>query len=182
MAAQLQPDSPQPEKRGSKLGKWKPKKWRPEYDRIVGYSVMGKSNVWIAQNLGFTPEHVSVILNQPQATELAAKLQSKLRKDIEENIPETLAYVAQKTASRIKEVIDDDELFRRSPFAVVGMGMDILKGIGHLKHGNSGNGGDGGGNGMVVHGTVIIAQGQKTDILEGLEKVAEVKRLHSSSK
>lgn len=160
------------ETKRARLNKWKPKKWRPEYDRIVAYSVMGKANVWIATNLGFTPEHVSTILNLPQGIELAERLRLKLRDQIETNIPDTLAYIAKKTAERLKQVIDDDDIFAKNPFAVIDRGMDVLKGLHHLSPSN-------GTNGDTHIGTVIISNGQKSDILDGMEKVAEIKRLHA---
>lgn len=163
--------------------KWRPKKWRPEYDRIVAYSVLGRSNLWIAESLKFTPEHVSTILNLPEGKALQEKLHAKLREKIEVNVPDVLSQVAQKAAERVKAMLDDDALFAKSPFAVVDRGLDILKGVGHLRGG--GNGATGqpalqAGN-VTNIGTMIVTPGQKSDILEGLQKIAEVKALHGSS-
>lgn len=181
MAAALKPENEvQVEPKKAKLGKWKPKKWRPEYDRIVGYSALGRSNTWIAENLQFTPEHVSVILNLPEAQALMTQLQTKLRERIIVNIPEVLDEVAQQAAKRLKQVMFDDEMFEKSPFAVIDRGMDVLKGLNHLR---------GGGNGAPVPtpgtvtniGVVNISPNQKSDIMEGLEKVREVGLLHSGT-
>lgn len=166
----------QTQERKGKLGKWKPKHWRPEYDRMVAYSVLGKSNIWIAKFLGFTPEHVSNILHQPEAVELAEKLHAKLREGIEANIPAVLDEIALKAVSRVKQLIDSDELMIKSPFAVVDRSLDVLKGLNHLKR--SGDQSSLGGGTTVNIGTAIIAPQQTSDILEGLQKVAEVKRLH----
>lgn len=166
----------EPEKKG-KLKKWRPKKWRAEYDRIVAYSAMGKSNVWIAQQMGFDKVHVSVILHLPQAIELADKLQARLRERIETNIPEVLGYVAQRTAERLKQVIDDDELFEKNPFAVIDRGMDVMKGLNHLRGGGNGSPQEGG---VTNIGTVVISNGQKSDLMQGLEMIREVKRIHGT--
>lgn len=162
-----------------RLKKWKPKRWRPEYDRIVAYSVMGKANTWIAENLGFTPEHVSTILNQTQAIELAAKLQAKLREKIEVNIPDVLSKVAEKTAERLFTLVNDEHLWEKNPFAVVDRGLDVLKGLNHLKGG--GNGSLNGGGTTINVGTAILAPTQQDSILQGLKMVAEVKKLHSGN-
>lgn len=180
MAAALKPENEAVPQKAPK-GKWKPKKWRPEYDRIVGYSALGRSNVWIAENLQFTPEHVSTILNLPEAKALMEKLQTKLRERIVLNIPEVLDDVAQMAVKRLKQVMESDELFEKSPFAVIDRGMDVLKGLNHLR---------GGGNGAPVLpppgtvtniGVVNITPGQKSDITMGLEKIAEVRQLHSGT-
>lgn len=160
--------------------KWEPKKWRPEYDRIVAYSAMGKPNTWIAETLDFTPEHVSTILNTPEAVALMMKIQAKLRENIEVNIPDVLSELAGKAVSRLREVLMDDDLFEKSPFAVVDRGLDILKGLNHLKGGGNGANPVGGGNTTNI-GTVILAPGQKSDIMEGLERIAEVKRIHGGN-
>lgn len=155
--------------------KWRPKKWRPEYDRVVAYSAMGKSNIWIAQQLSFTKEHVSTILNQPQAIELIGRLQAKLQDNMMVSIPQALSEIADKAVLRLKEVMFDDKLFSKNPFAVVDRGMDVLKGLQHLKGG--GNGAPQQGNVYNIN-TAILAPHQRSDILEGLEKVQEVNRLH----
>lgn len=164
----------------SKKGKikWRPKKWRPEYDRIVAYSAIGRSNAWIAAQLKFTPEHVSTILNLPEATALMEKLQAKLRENIEVNIPSVMDEVAQQAAKRIKDVMFDDELFAKSPFHVIDRGMEILKGLRHLQGG--GNGAPPAPGSVTNIGTIILAPSQKSDIMEGLERVREVRQLHGS--
>lgn len=155
-----------------RLTKWKPKKWRPEYDRIVAYSVMGKSNVWIAKQLDFTPVHVSNILNQPQAIELADKLHQKLRANLESDIPSVLTDVAQKTAKLMQRVIDDEVLVQKNPFAIIDRGMEVLKGLGHLK-----TGAQQGGN--TFNGpTVVLTAHQNDAIASGLEKLQQIKVIH----
>lgn len=169
-----------PEPRKGKLNKWRPKKWRPEYDRIVAYSALGKSNKWIAEHLEYAAEHVSVILNLPEAKQIMDKLQTKMRERIEVNIPEVLAESTKQAALRVKAVLFDDALFEKSPFAVIGVATDVLKGMNHLRGG--GNGAPTPTAGQITNiGTVVISQGQRSDILDGLEKIAEVKKLHSGT-
>lgn len=157
-----------------KKGKWVPKKWRPEYDRIVAYSVMGKANTWIAQTLGFTPEHVSSILNTPRGIDLAAKLQEKLAANIESSVPDELAQIGKQAIKRLKTLMDDDEIFQKSPFAVVDRGMDVLKGLRHLVPGGNGAAIQAGGN-VTNIGQVVLSAQQHSDILDGLQQIKQIK-------
>lgn len=131
------------EKKAPKLTKWVAKKWQPEYERMVAYSAMGWSNKKIAETLKYTPEHVSNVLNLPQAKELKDKILAKLRERTLEDVPSILKKVAQKTAERLETILNDDDLFEKSPFAVIDRGLDVMKGIGHLKGGGNGSGGGG---------------------------------------
>ena len=168
-----------PAERHGTFGRWKPKKWRPEYTRIVAYSVLGKSNVWIAKNLGFTPEHVSTILNQPEGIELADKLHAKMRENMSINIPAVLGEIAEKAVLRVKEVIFDDELMEKSPFQVVDRAFDVLKGLRHLTGGGNGSVQPGGDTFNI--GTAVLVHQQRSTLEEGLVKIAEVRKLHAGS-
>lgn len=162
-----------------KFKKWIPKKWRPEYERVVALSAAGKSNREIATIVGFTPVHVSNILNLPQATELMERIVAKMREKSLTDIPSTLQRIAEKTAVRLERVLDDEKLFEQSPFAVIDRGMDVLKGLNHLKGGGNGSGT---GNVTHVHGNAMIVSSDQADALsEGLRKRNEVKRLHAST-
>lgn len=160
-------------KRGA-LKKWRPKKWRPKYERIVAMSACGWSNKMIALETGYTPVHISNILNLEQAEEFRQQLLERMRQKALVSIPDTLDYIAQKTVQRLKEVIDDDNRFETSPFAVIDRGMDVLKGLGHLK---------GGGNGAPVGqtinvGTMVVSSTQADNLAEALRKADEVRKLH----
>lgn len=162
-----------PDRRGSikRQNAWIPKKWRSEYDRVIAYSALGKSNTWIAEQLGFTPVHVSSIINTPQGQALLTKLQEKLQENIITNIPTTLEYIAQKTAQRLKAVVDNDALFEKNPFAVIDRGLEVVKGLRHLQ-----GGGNGAPPGNVTNiGTVVITPQQHSAILDGLQKIREIK-------
>lgn len=162
-------------RRGPKLNAWKPKNWKAVYDRVVAYHVMGKKNIEIAQALSLTPEHVSTILNLPRALELKKKLEDAMRAKMEENIPEMLEYVARKTASRLKQVLDDDELFAKAPLAIIDRGLDVMKGLNHLK------GGGNGAPGINVQNAVIIPQQQAAGLIEGFTKADEARRINGSN-
>jgi hypothetical protein len=159
--------------RRGKLKKWQPKKWKADYDRVVAYHVAGKKNIEIATVLGLTPVHVSNILNLPRAQELKLKLEQLLREKMETNIPETLEYVARKTAERIKQMIDSDVLFEKSPFAVIDRGLDVMKGLNHLK---------GGGNGsqpINVERAIIVSGDNAAALVAGFDKADEARRVNA---
>lgn len=129
------------ERKAPKLTKWVAKKWQPEYERMVAYSAMGWSNKKIAETLRYTPEHVSNVLNLPQAKELKDKILARMRERTLEDVPSILKKIAQKTAERLQTIVDDDELFAKSPFAVIDRGLEVMKGVGHLKGGGNGSAG-----------------------------------------
>ena len=162
-------------RRTGKLNSWKPKNWKAIYDRVVAFHVMGKKNTEIAAQLSLTPEHVSTILNLPRAQELKKKMEDALRARIEENIPEALEYIAKKTTSRLKQVLDDDDLFAKAPLAIIDRGLDVLKGLNHLK------GGGNGAPGINVQNAVIIPQNQAAGLIEGFTKADEARRINGSN-
>lgn len=172
-AAEIWNDLQEPEApKKPKLKKWVPKRWRPEYERIVAYAVLGLPNTVIADKVNKTPQHISNILNLPEAQRRQLELLEKLKKQVDISIPETLEYVAQKTTERLKSLIDNDELFEKSPFAVIDRGMDVLKGLSHLR-------GGGNGSGPTVNGNVIILPaGAAQNLMEGLSKADEAVRMH----
>jgi hypothetical protein len=126
------------EVKGPRLTKWVAKKWQPEYERMVAYSALGRSNKEIALMMKYTPEHVSNVLNLPQAKELKDKILAKMRERTLEDVPTLLKKVAQKTAERLDTLINDDELFAKSPLAIIDRGMEVMKGTGYLKGGGNG--------------------------------------------
>lgn len=163
-----------PKKRG-RLNKWVPKKWKADYDRVVAYHVMGKSNTEIAQIIGFTPVHISNILHFPRALELKEKLESKLREKMETTIPQDLEYIAKKTTERLRKVLDNDELFDKSPFAVIDRGMDVLKGLNHLKGGGNGSPGT-----MNIERALIVSGESAAGLVAGFGKADEARKLNAT--
>jgi hypothetical protein len=174
-SAALQLNNEDDGRRKPKLKAWKPKRWKAIYDRVVAFHVMGKKNTEIAATLSMTPEHVSTILNLPHAIELRLKMEAALREKMQENIPDMLEYVARKTASRLKQVLDDDELFAKAPLAIIDRGLDVMKGLNHLKGGGNGAPGS-----MNIQNAVIIPQNQAAGLIEGFGKADEARRLNGS--
>jgi hypothetical protein len=159
--------------------KWVPKEWRPEYQRIVGYSACGISNIEIAQKLGFTKEHVSNILNLPEAKQLLAKITLKLAQNQDFNISTEMTQLVEQSFKRVKAVMNDDKLFEQSPFAIIDRGLEIMKGSGLLR---------GGGNGAppsLVGGNISnvnlfnLPPELSERLVEGLEKSNRAREIHA---
>lgn len=158
--------------------KWEPKEWRPEYQRIVAYSACGIANTEIALKLGFTKEHISNILNLPQAKELLAQITLKLAAQQDINLTTEMTALVTQSFKRVKAVMNDDKLFEQSPFAIIDRGLEIMKGAGLLRGG--GNGAPNapisvGGNMNVFNLPPELAE----RLVDGLEKSNEARRLHT---
>ncbi len=166
-----------------RIGKWKPKKWRVEYDRVVAMSVAGISNTEIATKVGFTKEYVSLILNLDEGKALYNRLQAKILEDWETQIPNNLNTIARKTTERLLQAVNNDELFAKAPFSVIAAGMKAVEGLGHLRGGGNGSTGVGelpGAHSTNVNiGVVNISAEQKSDLMSGLDKLQQIKSLQA---
>jgi len=162
-------------KKQARLTRWKPKKWQPEYDRMVFMSVAGFSNKQIGERLGYTKEHVSNVLNLAQAEQLREEIQKRMREEAYQDLPKRLNEIAAKTVERMHMLVHNDDIFERSPFQVIDRGMDILKGLGHLKHGNADH--EAGGT-VVNHGTIVVSDKLMERFVAGLEKSEEARQLN----
>lgn len=178
MSAQMIPENEEFVKRnkGKINRRWEPKRWRPEYERIVAFSVCGKSNTWIAEQMGFTSVHVSNILNLPQAVALAEKLHSRLRENVEANVPQLLSDISTKALERVKAFVNDDNLFSKNPFAVVDRSMRILENTILQKSNNPSSPLN------IDRSNVLVLTPQQQDsVSEGLKKLQEIKEIHGST-
>src|SRR6266850_7034341 len=70
--------------------KWKPKRWHPVYEEIVLLGALGYANTEIAREKGFTKEHVSNVLNTPQAKMIQAIILKQMEKKRETVMEETI--------------------------------------------------------------------------------------------
>jgi len=119
--------------RPARFMKWRPRRWELVYEQMVALSTLGKSNTEIAEMYNYTPQHVSNILNTPEASLTRRLMLDKLRDGMAVKIPERLEALADKATQRIAEVLYDDDLAQRSPFQVADRGLAVLKGLGKLK-------------------------------------------------
>lgn len=163
------------ENRGKRIKAWKPKRWRPEYERMVAFSCLGYSNKMIGEKLGYTKEHVSTILNMDEAETIRIMVLEKMRASVADSIPDTLTRISQKTVKLLDQSFENEDLVKKSPFALIDRGLDVLKGLGHLKGGGNGSGTTIDNRG----GMMIVTASQDSELAEALRKSDEVKKLHA---
>jgi hypothetical protein len=150
--------------------KFEPKTWKPLYDQFVYFHVLGKSNIWIAEKFGKTPQTVCNILNSTQGQVHKKIIAYNLQQQQVENVVARMEGVSTKFMRRIEQVADDDELFEKAPFAVVDRGLAIIKSLGHLKGGSPTDGGNNGGS-TTINNTQINDNRRTVNIIS--EKAAQ---------
>lgn len=158
-----------PVEKTSRFRNWQPKTWQPVYEQMVALSAIGLSNVSIAERFGYTKEHVSNVLSTQQAKTILAMIVLNLRKNVERSIPMQLEEIAHKAVERIQSVMNDDDLFEKSPFAVIDRGIAVLKGTSHLKSENS--------SGLNIDKAVVLNKESAEAIVRSLEQSREAQRL-----
>lgn len=149
--------------------KWVPKRWEIWHEQVVALSCIGKSNTEIASHFGYTPQHISNILNTPEASLVRRRLLDNLRERIDTSIPAKLDMIALKAVERLDSLINNDEIYERSPFAVVDRGLQVIKGLQHLKDKTDG---------VVKERTIIMPPEIALRLAAGLEKAREARRLN----
>lgn len=125
-----------PVKNGKGSLRWRPKEWLPIYEQIVVLSIAGRSNKDLASMFAYTEQHVCNILHTPEASLVRGLVLEKMRERAVEGIPAKLEATATKAAERIHDAIHDDELFEKSPFAIVDRSFRVLEAAGHIKSGD----------------------------------------------
>lgn len=169
--------------KGAKLTKWKPKVWRPEYERAVAMSAMGVSNKEIARCLSFTPEFISMILCLEESKLRMQEFTSRLKEQNNIDVIEVGTKVLGKTLQRLSDMLDNEDKFQESPFSIIDRGLRVGEAI--MKRGGIG---DGDGNGRSVNVQINTGNGstptnvtvtRETDIslLDALRKSSLVKQL-----
>lgn len=157
--------------RPAKLTRWHPKRWEVLYDQWVALSTLGKSNKDIADHFGYSPQQVSNILNTPEASLIRRRMLEALRKGAELTIPKRLEHLADKAVQRLAEVLENDQLMERSPFAVVDRGLALLRGVGKIKS-------EGGGNVNNIGKALILSDEAARELTEGMSKANEARKLN----
>src|SRR5437773_2028363 len=153
----------------AKLTRWRPRKWEAMYEQIVILSTLGKSNVDLAAHFGYTPQHICNILASPEASLTRRRVLEVLRDSAHQGIDESMRDLEEQSIARLKTLMYDDELYNKSPFAVVDRGLQILKGVGRFKTGDE----------KLNVGKAVFIDSESAKILrEGITKADEAKRLN----
>lgn len=116
-------------KRGASIKKrWDPKEWRPEYEAMAALAATGMPHSEIANRFGYTEAWLSSILNSPKGKIVRQLIVNELRSKAAQAITgERVQELQAKAFKRIEVIIEDDDLAKRSPMAIFGASMEILK-------------------------------------------------------
>jgi hypothetical protein len=102
-----------------KVPRWVPKVWKPIYQEIVMYHIMGYTNKEIAEATGFNHFHVGIILNSPQAEGAKDKAFERLQTLKLGQQKARIERLADKALDRIEEVLCNDDLAETNPFPMM---------------------------------------------------------------
>lgn len=156
-----------PPYRPAKLQRWRPKEWTPVYEQIVILSCgMNKSNKELGDMFGFTPQHISNILCTPEASLVRRRVLETLREKVDGGLPRRLSDLADKATQRVAQVLYDDAIFERSPFAVVDRSLAVLRGVGKLRSAEEAKG-------DTTNNVLILAGETANELRDGLRKARE---------
>jgi len=159
--------------RGPTFGRWLPREWKPVYSEIVLLSCAGWKGTDLAEKYNYTEVHISNILRTPQAGLLRKRVLEELQGRALESIPAKLEQIAEKTVDRLRQVVNDDALFEKSPFGVIDRGLKVLTGVGHLKNEDQRGG-------MHIKNAVVLTKEHSSDLIDGLKRAKEAKLLNPS--
>ncbi len=158
--------------RRASIQKWAPKTWKPIHEEIVALHCAGAPHAMIAAKLNKSEQYVSRICNTPQAAIIkrhALALMVKNNRDFQE---ERFSQMAARAMERISDVLEDDQLAKDEPFAVVDKAFKLLSQTGVI--GPKKDSGD-----THIHAkNVTVNSLKQTAIIElkdGLAKATEVR-------
>jgi len=88
------------------MGKQIVEAWKPVHDEMLAMHLAAYSNVRIAQVTGYSPEHVSVMLNDPRAEKAIFALRKRLRKKAIGDIEDRMVDLAERSLQNIAETVE----------------------------------------------------------------------------
>ena len=165
-------------KRYGRFTKWQPKTWKPLHQTIVQFHCNNVKNKDIARLVRKTPEFVSMVLTTDKAVEIKQEFLAKMHEKLMHDIPSMMEDISKLTVRRIRESLENDEIFKNSPLGIIDRGIKIMEGIGKIKT-----------KAAVEANVNVTDNSQKTTllfsdknqerILEALEKSNVVRRIHA---
>lgn len=149
-------------------GKWQPKKWKMEYEKVVMYDLMGLKGYEIAEKMGYTPQHVYNILGCDEAIAITKALINRTRRDKGVDIAGNITEIQELTVKRLRDCLKDDTTFEESRLGFISKGIDVMKGVGdYLKAQPS----------TQINNQFTIPPSVADRFLEGLEKSDRAREL-----
>ena len=123
----------------AKQERWQPTEWRPEYQLIVTLSLMNFTGEQIVEimsekyNYEVSRQHISNILNCDKAKEIRAAATEKVEEVTVRVVDQMLEEAEGIASKRILQVLKDDSLYLKNPFAVFDRAAKVLEGRGKLR-------------------------------------------------
>lgn len=160
-------------KKGEELNKpkWQPKKWKPEYEKIVMMDLAGLKGYEIAEKLDCTPQHIYNILSTDEAIAIQRALVHKIRKE-SVNITDEIEKIQKLTVKRLKDSLENDNIFKESRLGFINQGINVMKGVGEYLKNKPEN--------EVNNNTFILPESVADRFVAGLEKSDEAQKLLKS--
>lgn len=156
--------------RHGRINRWVPRRWEEFYNQIVILAALNlKSNTELAEIYNISPQHVSNIINTPQAAELRERIYN-ISLDNTKKI--SIEGMILKAMERINSVLSNDEVFEKKTEFVTGVAMKLLSHKMEKKEG-SGNINVSGGN------AIIFSAADGAAMREALKKSAEADELNA---
>jgi hypothetical protein len=116
-------------KRGAKVNRrWDPKEWRPEYESMAALAATGMPHNEIAERFGYTAPWVSMIMNSPKGKIVRQLIINNIREASGKAITtQRIQELQARAFDNIEKVLNNEDLIERSPMAIFGASMEILK-------------------------------------------------------
>lgn len=113
--------------------RWDPKKWHPVYEEVVLLDCLGYSRKQIAEEKGFTEQHITNITNTPQAAIIREVFRKRMAAKYEGTVEERLERLTAKAMKRIEDVIENDDLMAKNPLGLFDRAITVLKSTNKIK-------------------------------------------------
>ena len=157
--------------RHGRINRWIPKRWEEYYNQIVILRALNlKSNTELAEYFKVTPQHVSNILNTPQAEELRERI---FNTALDNTKRVSIEGLINKALERVSAVLDNDEIFEKKTEFVTNLAMRMIS---HKMEKQEGSGN------INVHGgqAIIFSAADGAAMREALKKSREADELNAS--
>lgn len=160
-----------------KIRKWQPNEWEGEYEKIVFESCMGASNTDLAVKYNFTPQHISNIINTEEAREIKRQYVAAVRQGSLDLMETQYGEIVSRSVLNIHTVLHRDDLTQNHPFSQFDRSISALKGLGKLQE--EAKAGVINQTNIQNNNTMIITSDDESKIIAGLNKLEQIKLLHS---
>ena len=157
--------------------RWVPKRWRPEYEIIVALWASGMSRKAIIDRFYelsgtlYTEQHITNIVNTPEARKILDNNVDNIRENSTKQIQARISALHDKALTRMEKLMEDDEKYDASPFAVVDRAIKIMD-VGKVKESAAPNG-------INVQSALIMTPEAAKILMEGTQKADEAKKLYA---